>query len=62
MGYLKIAESIIKNTPYVEEPHKIVELTKCLEGIANHDCSSEAEKELTAKIGQMLPSPSEVLI
>lgn len=59
---MKIAESIIMNTPYIEEPHKIVELVKCLEGIALHDCSSEIEKELTAKIFKLLPSPSEVLI
>ena len=51
---MTLAEKIILNTSYREEPHKQDQLLKCLKGIIiNEDCSPE-EKNLAAQVQEVL--------
>ncbi|KAI1280540.1 NCK-interacting protein with SH3 domain [Halotydeus destructor] len=54
LSYLKVGHNIILNSEYKEDPHKLDELLKCLDGIVNRETSLNEEKELAQQIRSLL--------
>ena len=53
-SYLKLLYNIIKNTNYKEEPHKLIEVNKCIDAIYSHESSPDSEKRMVRMIKELL--------
>lgn len=53
-SYLKLLYNIIKNSNYKEEPHKLEEVTKCVDNIYCAESTPENEKRMVRMIKELL--------
>lgn len=62
LACLIICDRVLRNTAFLEEPHKSEELLKCLDGILENENSSAEEKSHAAGVRQLLLSAGSTLL